>query len=192
MWENSYKMLQHLKRRIWPGGRFHRQFDPTGVQLESCPVGQLQVELEELTNKVLQKAGVNPACVAVTVEHADTLQDRRPVLRSMIALTQWDPECAFRLLLGLAHIERAVRRALDASWVSDAAHFGGVWLHPTAAVLDSSGLKHLAAALGSLETNFKGRESIWSGAGTLQSSGRESSQSSGLRPYGRRQARGVP
>lgn len=174
MWDTFAKMFQQLMRRLWPR-RSGRQFGPTGLHLEDYPVGQLQDELEQITIRVLQKAGVNPACVSITTEHVGTAKDGRPLLRSMIALTQWDQECALRLLLGVAHIERAMRRALETSWLSDAAMFGGVWVHPSTAFLDSSALRHLAAALNSLNKS-RDSDSVWGGSSTFDSSLRKPSQ----------------
>jgi hypothetical protein len=169
-------MFQHLGRRLWPH-RSGRQFDPTGLHLDTYSVEQLQEELEQLTIRVLQKAGVNPACVTITIEHGGTARDGRPLLRSMISLTQWDADCALRLLLGVAHIERALRRALGTSWLSETAHFGGVWVHPSSEVLESSsGPRQLAAALKTLQKS-RGDESIWSGSSAFGSSLRKPSQS---------------
>jgi hypothetical protein len=94
----------------------------------------------------------------------------------MIALTQWDADCALRLLLGVGHIERAIRRALGTSWLSDTAHFGGVWVHPSNEVLErSSGLRQLASALTTLQKS-RDNESVWGGSSTFGSSLRKPSQ----------------
>jgi hypothetical protein len=168
-------MFQHLGR-LWPHGSANR-FEPTGLHLDEYSVEQLQDELEQVTVRVLQKAGVHPACVAITIEHAATAADGRPLLRTMVALTQWDTDSALRLLLGVAHIERGMRRALGASWLSEAVHFGGVWVHPSNEILDgsSSGMRQLAAALGTLQ-GAKDNESIWRGSSTFGSSLRKPSQ----------------
>lgn len=170
------RLFQHLARRWWPR-RPGQQFDPTGIHLDDCSVEQLQDEFEQLTLRILQKAGVNPACVTITIDHVGTARDGRPLLRSMVAMTQWDTECALRLFLGVAHIERAMRRALGASWLADTAHFGGIWVHPSGEVLDSpSALRQLAAALGTLQQS-RDNETVWGGSSAFGSSLRKPSQS---------------
>src|SRR5215217_6697354 len=118
-------MLHNLKRRIWPH-RAAKQFGSTEFGANETDMGQLQAELEQLTAQVLQRADVCLTCVSITIEHAGTAEDQLPVLRSMIALARWDTKPAMRLVLGLAHIERAMHRAVATSWFSHAAHFGGV------------------------------------------------------------------
>jgi hypothetical protein len=169
------QMFQHLGRRLWPHGS-GRQFEPTGLHLDEYSIEHLQDELEQLTIRVLQKAGVNPACVTIAVEHVGATRDGRPLLRAMIALTQWDADCALRLLLGIAHIERAMRRTLGTSWLSDAAHFGGVWVHTANEVLESSsGRRQLAWALTTLQKS-RDNESVWGGSSAFGSSLRKPSQ----------------
>jgi len=175
MGNNFGRMFQHLGRRLWPHGG-GTPFDPTGLQLDEYSVEHLQDELEQLTIRVLQKAGVNPACVTIAIEHVGAARDGLPLLRAMIALTQWDADCALRLLLGIGHIERAIRRALGTSWLSDTAHFGGVWVHPSIEVLErSSGLRQLSSALTTLQKS-RGDESVWGGSSAFGSSLRKPSQ----------------
>ena len=169
------QMFQHLGQRFWPG-RSGRLFDPTGLHLGEDSIEQLQDELEQLTVRVLQKAGVTPGCVTIAIEHVATSRDGRPLLRAMVALTQWDADGALRLLLGVGHIERALRRAVDASWLSETSHFGGVWVNPSSDVLERSGLRQLAAALSTLQKS-RDDESIWGGSSTFGASLRKPSQS---------------
>jgi len=173
---NSFsKMFQHLGRGLWPHSS-GKPFEPTGLHVDEFSVEHLQDELEQLTIRVLQKAGVNPTCVTIAIEHVGAARDGRPLLRTMIALTQWDADCALRLLLGTGHIERAIRRALGTSWLSDTAHFGGVWVHPSNEVLErSSGLRQLASALTTLQKS-RDNESVWGGSSAFGSSLRKPSQ----------------
>src|SRR3954465_11367093 len=102
-----------------------------------------------------------------------------PVLRCIIARGKWDTKSAMRLLLGLAHIERAVHRSVAASWVSHAIHFGGVWLHPSHSILQGPGIKQLASVLSSLERESRscgGGESVWGNVGAFQSPAHSSAQ----------------
>lgn len=145
-------MLQYLKRRFLSNRL--RQFDPTSVQADSMSLGEMQGELERLAKAVLLKAGVDPACIVLRAEPAGTSRDRRPVLRVMMDFVRWDATSALRLLLGLAHIERAMQRAVASSWIADSCHFAGVWLHPSTSAFEASSLRHLAHALASSDKAF--------------------------------------
>lgn len=171
VWDNSYKMLHKLKRRIWPHPSA-MPYGSTGIRADGFSLDQLRDELEQLTRQVLQRAGVSPACVSITIESVATAAaDRVPVLRSMITLVQWDTKSAMRLLLGFAHIERALHRTLAASWLSHSAHFGGVWLHPCEEILQGPGMKQLASLLSSIERGTQSSgDSVWSGESTFQPS----------------------
>lgn len=161
-WEDSYKMLHSLRRHfsLSPGSK------PSGSAkgpTSEVSLGQLRAELEELTLEILRRADVCPSSVSITVEHVSFMADGLPVLRSMIAMQRWDAKSAMRLMLGLAHIERALRRAVAASWFSHVAHFGGVWLHPSDALLQSAGPRELASLLSSLEKGIQtpSEEAVW-------------------------------
>lgn len=145
-------MLQYFKRRFLSNRL--RQFDPTSVQADSLSLGEMQGELERLAKAVLQKAGVDPSCVVLKVEPVASGRDRRPVLRVMVDFVRWEATSALRLLLGLAHIERAMQRAVANSWIADSCRFAGVWLHPSTAAFETSSLRHLAHALASSDKAF--------------------------------------
>lgn len=115
---------------------------------------ELQEELERVASSVLQKAGVDASCTALTVVPVGGGSDRRPVLRVMIDFVRWDPTSALRLLLGLAHIERGMRRAVANSWAAESCDFAGAWLHASDAVLEAANLRHLAGALGTCDKGF--------------------------------------
>jgi hypothetical protein len=152
-------MLNHLKRRF---DNRARQFDPTGIQMESCSADELVPQILEITQAVLRKAGVDLACVSLRVEQAGTTKDGRALLRSMVELVRWESTAAMRLFLGVGHIERAVRRAVEASWVADSCQFAGVWLHPGDAILESANLKQLSSMLSRCDTGFANSgESGW-------------------------------
>jgi len=88
----------------------------------------------------------------------------------MISLAKWETKTAMRLLLGMAHIQRALQRAVTSSWLSHAAHFGGIWLHPCEAIQQGPGIKQLASVLSSLEKGTPGlgaREPAYSGASSF-------------------------
>lgn len=144
-------MLHRLKQRLLP--RRARQFEPTGVSMEGFSLDEIQAELLQITRAVLRRAGVDPGCVSVCVERTGTAPANRPALRTMVSLVRWDATTALHLLLGLAHIERAMRRSIAVSWVADGCDFGGVWVHPSETILDSANLRQLASMLAS-----RGRE----------------------------------
>lgn len=175
VWDNSYTMLHRLKRRIWAETS---AYGSTGLRADACSLDQLRDELEQLTHQVLQRAGVTPACVAVTVETvAAATADRVPVIRSMITLVRWDTRSAMRLFLGLAHIQRALHRSVAASWLSHAARFAGVWLHPCEEILQGPGMKQLASVLSSMERGTQAPgESVWSGESAFQPSAQSAFQ----------------
>ena len=144
-------MLYHLKRRFNDKAR---QFDPTGFLMDDCSTDELVPEIREMTQAVLRRAGVDAACVTLRIEQVATARNGRPVLRSMVEFVRWDADAAFRLLLGAGHIERAVRRAVAASWVAESCEFAGVWFHLGDAVLESANLKQLSSQLSRCARGF--------------------------------------
>lgn len=151
-------MLQRFKKRLL-ADRAKPFAATTGAAMDSLSLGELRGELEQLARSVLHQAGIDQTCVSLTVEHVGTAPDRRPVLRTMIDLVRWEPASAVRLFLGLAHIERAMRRTVTTSWIAESCHFAGVWLHPADAILEGICLRHLASALGSCDKSFSASES---------------------------------
>lgn len=150
-------MLRRFKKRLLT--EKEKPFAPTGAAMDSLSLGEIRGELERIAGSVLHKAGIDPTCVSVNVEHVGTTPDRRPVLRTMIDLVRWEPTSAVRLLLGLAHIERGMRRTVTSSWVGEGCQFAGVWLHPADAALETSSLRYLASALGSCDKAFTATDS---------------------------------
>lgn len=154
-------MLQRFKKRLL--AERAKPFAPTGTAMDPLPLGELRGELEQLTTSVLHKAGIDPQCVTVKIEQFGTTPDKRPVMRTMMELVRWEPASALRLLVGLAHIERGMRRAVASSWVAESCHFAGVWLHTGEAALEPTSLRHLASVLGSHDQGFTSSESsAWS------------------------------
>lgn len=153
-------MLHRLKQRFLPEKT--RQFDPTGVSMESFSLDEVEGELLQISKAVLRRAGVDPACVALTIERVTTGPARQPALRTMVNLVRWESTSALHLLLGLAHIERAMRRSIATSWVAESCHFAGVWVHPSEAILVSAHLRELASMLASSGKGRSGAaDSAW-------------------------------
>jgi hypothetical protein len=156
-------------QRNWRFWRARRdQFDTTAIRPDGYSVGQLRAELEQQVVQVLRRAGIDLSCVAVEVSHQSTIGPQRtPQLACMLRIVQWERRSALRLLLGLAHIERAMRRTVDSSWLAHSIHFGGVWLHASTATLAGPAVHELSAALGSLGTfgPETAGHSMWSSEG---------------------------
>ena len=142
-------MLQRLGRLL----ARRKPFESTGP-MDSPSLGELRGELEGLTSSVLRKAGVDPEFVSIDVERAGHAGDGRPVLRVMVRLVRWESRSALRLLLGIAHVERGLHRAVASSWVAESSHLEGLWLHPAGALLDASSLRQLAAVLETCGNGF--------------------------------------
>lgn len=159
-------MLHRLKQRLLPDRV--RPFDPTGVSMESFSLDEVEAELLRIMKAVLRRAGIDPACVTLTVERAGVGSGRRPVFRSMIEFTRWEPTTALHLLLGLAHIERAMRRSVAASWAAESCHFAGVWVHPSEAILESRNLRHLASMVAGRKEFSASGDSTWSASSAPQ------------------------
>lgn len=153
-------MLHRLKQRLRPDR--DRPFAPTRASLEEFSLDEAEGELLDITRGVLRRAGVDAGCVALSIERMAAGPERHPTLRTMVSLVRWDPTSALHLLLGLAHIERAMRRSIAASWLAESCHFAGVWVHPSEAILESGNLRQLAAMLGSRSKGFpSSSDSAW-------------------------------
>ena len=155
-------MLQRLGRLL----ARRKPFESTGP-MDSLSFGELCGELERLASSVLRKAGVDPETVSIDVERAGRAGDARPVLRVMVRLVRWDPRSAMRLLLGIAHVERGLHRAVASSWVAESSHLEGLWLHPAGTMLEPSSLRQLASVLETCGNGFTASE----GSGWDSSSG---------------------
>lgn len=142
-------MLQQLKKRLFSNRA--KQFDPTGIRIESLLPGELEGELHQMSLSILRKAGVDPTCLVLDVEQVAQACSARPSFRIMVAMVRWDPRSTLRLLLGIAHIERGMRRSFAHSWARESCEFAGIWLHPTDSLLESASLRHLASALSNID-----------------------------------------
>jgi hypothetical protein len=80
----------------------------------------------------LRRFGIPAELVTIDIQEAGPASDGQPVFQAMLRLVGWQKKACVRLLLGLPLLELNIRRALDATWLVDISHFGGIWLQPTA------------------------------------------------------------
>jgi hypothetical protein len=139
------------------------------TQTLSLDEDELREEIRAEVETVLRKAGVNLACVEAEIRLMGHAKDK-PLFWCLLRLVRWERSSGLRLLLGLPHIERALRRQLVGSWVADTSLFGGIWLHPSTKLLDSDGMKELAAVLGGLNTTGSAplSDAMWSSQGSFE------------------------
>jgi hypothetical protein len=123
----------------------------TGVDLQDISVDELQDEYRACILEVFAKARLDKSSFGLEVHASAPLKDGRRVMTANVRLVKWDRITGLRLLVGLPMLERAVRRALAGSWASSSANFGGLWLHPSAQILDRALMKELARDLAILE-----------------------------------------
>jgi hypothetical protein len=150
-----------------------RLFRPVAAHPAETQFGLSEQELQEeyraqLTG-ILLKAGIDDACVSIDIRPMGE-SGGMPLFWCFLRIVKWQPASGVRLLLGLPHIERAFRRHLAGSWIADASHFGGIWLHPSTAVLESSAMRELGVILSSLGTPDSGplSDPMWSLPGELK------------------------
>ena len=110
----------------------------------------LPAEYERQIGLVLRRWGIPESCASIEVIKIGDSGDGRAVFVALVRLFAWERRPALRLLLGLPFLERKVRKAIRAHWVSELSHFGGVWLHASERLADSAAdadLRHLIASL---------------------------------------------
>lgn len=138
--------------------------DSTQLDPQDSSIAELQQEYRAILRDVFRKAGIDASCVDVEARHMGAVKGR-PLFYCMLRLARWERQSGLRLLVGLPHVERAARRQIAGNWVAEASHFGGLWLHPATAVLESGALKELGSLLAGLEQGAPGAplaESMWS------------------------------
>jgi len=114
------------------------------------PDDAVQAEYERQVTLVLRRWGVPDSCASVEVLRLGEIPDGRQAFVAIVRLFAWERKPSLRLLLGLPMLERKVRKAVRAHWVSEVSHFGGVWLHASERLVHSGAdvdLRHLLASL---------------------------------------------
>ena len=102
----------------------------------------------------LKRFGIPPDMVTVEIGEAGLSDDGHPMFHAMLRIVAWQRKPGVRLLLGLPLLEHSIRKALDATWLSEVSHFGGVWMQPSglldngAAASEIRGMIHALEAIG--------------------------------------------
>ena len=112
--------------------------------------GALPSEYERQISLVLRRWGIPESCASIEVIQIGDGGDGRQVFVALVRIFAWERRPALRLMLGLPLLERKVRKAIRAHWVSDMSHFGGLWLHASERIAQSEAdteLRHLIASL---------------------------------------------
>jgi hypothetical protein len=150
---------------------FSREIDDapsTEINPNHHTFGELQEEYLGVANGIIARCGLNPDCIEVEARYAGQSRAGKHLFKLMFRLVKWERHSGLRLLLGLPHLEREVRRVLSGSWLAEVSHFGGIWLHPSTPTLDRSVTRELRYILAAIEGPPAGspalRESVW---GTL-------------------------
>ncbi len=132
--------------------------------------GDLQRGLEEeyrsLIADQLERGGIDMSCLNIQVRNVGKGHDQLPVFLGMLRLASWERRSALRLLLGLPLLEAKLRRLTHGSWLHDVSHFGGLWLHASGQLQDSTALQELRSLMMDIERNDSAPPSegsaIWS------------------------------
>ena len=117
--------------------------DPVVTQLDPAhtPMPDLRAEYRDCIEELLAHVGIERDHVEVVAQHVGHGADSMPIIAVYIRMKQWSAATP-SLLLGLPMLEKSVRRMLQGNWVSDASHFGGVWLHASSALAIPTGVMH--------------------------------------------------
>ena len=128
------------------------------VENPETEVGPSGHSLDEITREYrsliidqLARGGVNAECVEIEVRQAGKARDGHQVFIGMLRLVQWERTSAVRLLLGLPILESRLRRVVRGSWLRDLSYFGGVWVHASGRLQDSSAMEDLRTMVIDLE-----------------------------------------
>lgn len=125
----------------------------------------LEREYEDIVRAQIARLGVPLDTVHVEVRPAGTRQDGRHIYLGMVRLTQWEPRTSLRLLVALPLLETKTRQSLETTWLMDVSHFGGLWIHASAALRSNEVLCEIREAVTRLELGAAPsapRESSWS------------------------------
>jgi hypothetical protein len=138
----------------------HQRTDFRGLDGGKDDAGAgLPAEYERQISLVLRRWGISDNCTSVQVVTMGEASDGRQTFVALVRIFAWDRRPALRLLLGLPLLERKVRKAIRAHWISEASQFGGLWLHASEKLADSAADAELRHLIGSLTHP---RPSAWS------------------------------
>ena len=110
---------------------FHPPEADTEVEYGSSELeSNIRAEYRSQVLDQLARFGITPEVVSVDMRAAGFIEGRA-VFLAMLKLVAWERKQGVRLLLGLPLLEIHVRRAIQGTWLVEASHFGGLWLHPS-------------------------------------------------------------
>ena len=108
-----------------------------GSEVSRADISQEYLALAE---EQLARFGLSRSSYSLEARSPGTATDGRSTYAVMVSLTQWERRNTPRLLLGVPLLEQMMRKALKATWLDDLSHFGGIWLHASAAAQSSDAL----------------------------------------------------
>ena len=114
-------------------------------------VDEITREYRALIVDQLVRGGVDPECVEIEVRQAGKARDGHQVFIGMLRLVRWERTSAVRLLLGLPILESRVRRVVRGSWLRELSYFGGIWVHASGQLQDSTAMEDLRAMVIDIE-----------------------------------------
>ncbi|HYF17553.1 MAG TPA: hypothetical protein VEA40_06760 [Ramlibacter sp.] len=137
--------------------RLVKRDEPLVTELDPIhtPIPDLVQEYRAVLANLLARIGLADAHVEMNVRHTGTAPDGLPVMGLKLRMTRWSPQ-SLKLLVGLPLLEKAAWRALRGSWVLEASHFGGVWLHASSSLEIPAGqMKELRAAIAGVQESHE-------------------------------------
>lgn len=114
----------------------------------------LEREYEDIVRAQLSRLGVPQDTVEVEVRPAGAMQDGRNIYLGMVRLVKWEARTSLRLLVALPLLEAKTRQSLDTTWLADVSHFGGLWVHASAALRSNEVLSDIREVVMQLERNM--------------------------------------
>ena len=148
---------------------FHTPEADTEVEYGSSELeSSIRAEYRSQIMDQLARFGIPPQFVSVDMRAAGFIEGRA-VFLAMLKLIAWERKPGVRLLLGLPLLEVQVRRAIQGTWLVEASHFGGLWLHPSSQLQRS----HAAAQIQHLLIEIETDDAAASSPDTVPSGGDE-------------------
>lgn len=121
--------IRFLRRIGWPfrsGGDQETDYEQLGHE-----PGGLPAEYAKIVEAEMRRMGIPESLASVQVTQVALTPRGRGVYAAHIRLLEWQEGASVRLLLGLPLLERSVRKRMQAHWVLEMSHFGGLWLQAT-------------------------------------------------------------
>lgn len=154
MQRSKYRGVRGAFKRMWEAasGRRTSEYSTDYQNLEDT-AGGLDAEYRRMVTQHLERWGVRPECAVVEVEQLADVRGRQAYVAT-ICLVAWERNPVLRVLLGLPHLDKKIRKAAEVSWVADVSVFKGVQLKVADSLYDTraaSELRHLVVSLTGVE-----------------------------------------